>query len=104
KIEAIGFFWSGNAGYVFGEAPAPDNLPGVVPPTMYRADPEQCGGGYTIDGVTHLVSEILWVTDQRAKRVSCIVDKLPSDRRGAFVMELESGAIVTISALGDSDS
>src|SRR5205807_8951474 len=65
---------------------------------------DQCGGGYTIDGVTHLVSEILWVTEQRAKRVTCIMDRLPSDRRSGLVLELESGALVTISALGDSDS
>jgi predicted dehydrogenase len=101
-LESIAFYWSGNAGYVFHEAPAPENLPGTVPPTMYRADPELCGGGYFIDGGPHLVSQLLWTTAQRATSVTCRMDTLPSDRRASLIVELESGAAATISCIGDS--
>jgi predicted dehydrogenase len=102
EVEALTMFFTGNAEYVFGEAPKPADLPGMVQPTMYRGDPEACGGGYLIDGGSHLISEALWVTGLRAKSVSCHMDSTPSDRRGALLITLENGALVTISTLGDS--
>lgn len=102
QIEAADLFWTGNAAYVFGEAPKPADLPGVVPPTMYRADPQLCGGGYLIDGGSHLVSELLWTTGLRAVRVTCLMDRLPSDRRATLALVLENGAQATISCVGDS--
>lgn len=36
--------------------------------------------------------------------LTCLMDRLPSDRRSAMVLDLESGAVVTISALGDGQS
>lgn len=102
QIEAADLFWTGNAAYVFGEAPKPADLPGVVPPTMYRADPQLCGGGYLIDGGSHLVSELLWTTGLRAVRVACLVDRLPSDRRATLALGLENGAQATVICVGDS--
>jgi predicted dehydrogenase len=101
-IEAIDIFWTGDARFVFGDAPPPAELPGVVPPTLYRADPEQCGGGYFVDGGSHLVSEALWVTGLRAVRVTCVMDRLPSDRRAALSVQLSNGATATITCVGDS--
>lgn len=101
-IEAVDIFWTGNAQYVFGDAPKPADLPGVVPPTLYRGDPEQCGGGYLIDGGSHLISEVLWVTGLQAARVSCVMDRTPSDRRAVLTIQLSNGALVTITCVGDS--
>jgi predicted dehydrogenase len=101
-LESISMYWTGNASYVFGEAPKPDNLPGTVPPTLFRADPEQCGGGYLIDGGSHLISELLWVTGLRAERVSCWMDNPVSDRRSVLSVVLENGAVASINCVGDS--
>lgn len=102
EIEALNMFFTGNAQYVFGEAEKPADLPGMVSPTMYRGDATACGGGYIIDGGSHLVSQALWVTGLRAKSVSCHMDTTPSDRRGALLITLENGALATILTLGDS--
>jgi predicted dehydrogenase len=102
EVEALTFYFSGSAAAVFGDAPLPADLPGVVPPTLYRSDPEQCGGGYFIDGGSHLVSEVLWVTGLKAIAVSCHMDATPSDRRAALTLTLENGALATIVTLGDS--
>src|SRR5579871_3418043 len=101
-LESASLYWSGSAEYVFGRAPAPDDLPGIVPPTMFRADPALGGGGYFIDGGSHLVSELLWVTELSARRITCLMDATPLDMRVAFSVELENGAIGTINAIGDS--
>lgn len=101
-IEAISLFWTGNAEYVFGEAPRPADLPGLVAPTLYRADPEQCGGGYFMDGGAHMISELLWVTGLRIVRVACLMDAVPSDRRIALSLTLENGAVATITSIGNS--
>ncbi len=102
EVESIGYFWTGNAGIVFGRVPLPEDLPGIVPPTMFRTDPEQNGGGYLIDGGSHLVSEILWVTGMRVASVSCQMDSLPVDNRAGLVLGLENGSFATIATIGDS--
>jgi len=101
-LESASLFWTGNSRYVFGEAPKPPDLPGLVPPTLFRADPGQCGGGCLIDGGSHLVSELLWVTGQAAVAVSCQMDSLPSDRRAVLAVTLEDGAVATICSVADS--
>jgi predicted dehydrogenase len=101
-LESAAMYWSGSAEYVFGRAPQPANLPGLVAPTMFRADPEQNGGGYFTDGGSHLVSELLWVTGLRARRVSALMDHTPTDMRAAISIELENGAIASINSIGDS--
>ncbi len=101
-LESAMLYWTGSAEFVFGRAARPDNLPGVVPPTMYRADTELNGGGYLIDGGSHLVSELLWVTGLRARRVSALLDDTPGDMRGVVSLEMENGAVASITLLGDS--
>lgn len=102
EIESASMYWTGSAAYVFGRGPAPENLPGIVKPTQFRADPEQNGGGYFIDGGSHLVSELLWVTGKRATSVSCTMDTTPTDMRAVATITLENGAICTINSIGDS--
>jgi predicted dehydrogenase len=102
EVESVSMSWTGNAEYVFGDAPKPADLPGIVPPTMYRADPDQCGGGYLIDGGSHLVSEVLWVTGLRCEHVSCDMDQTPSDRRCSLTLTLSNGAMATINSVGNS--
>lgn len=101
-LEAIGMFWTGNAEYVFGEAERPADLPGVVPPTMYRADPGLCGGGYFMDGGPHLVSEVLWCTGQSPILVTARMDRLPSDRQAAITLQLADGTLASILCIGNS--
>jgi predicted dehydrogenase len=101
-LESAAFYWTGSVEYVFGRIPAPPNLPGVVPPTMYRADPQLNGGGYFIDGGSHLVSGLLWMTGLRARRVSALMDTTPTDMRASVSIELENGAITSINTIGDS--
>ncbi|MGC8666655.1 MAG: Gfo/Idh/MocA family protein [Chthonomonadales bacterium] len=102
EIEAIQMFWTGNADYVFGRAPKPADLPGVVPPTLFRADPALSGGGYLMDGGPHLISEVLWVTGLRATRVACTMDTVPQDRRASLAITLENGSVAAVCSVGDS--
>jgi len=50
EIEAININWVGDVREVYGKIPFPENLPGVVPPTTFRADPKMAGGGHLLDG------------------------------------------------------
>jgi predicted dehydrogenase len=102
ELESAAIYWTGSAAYVFGRAPAPESLPGIVPPTQFRADPELNGGGYFIDGGSHLVSELLWVSSRRAVRVACIMDSTPTDMRSVITIVLDKGAVCTINSIGDS--
>ena len=101
-VESVSLYWSGTASHLFGRTPQPENLPGVVPPTSYRADPELNGGGYFVDGGPHMVSELIWVTGQRIRRVSAFMDETPSDMRTTISVEFENGAVGTLNSIGDS--
>ena len=101
-FEGAAMFWTGSNAHLFGRSPRPDKLPGVVPPTDYRADPEQNGGGFFADAGPHLISELLWLTGLRAKRVSALMDSVPDDMRVAICIEMSNGAMATISSIGDS--
>ena len=101
-VESVSLYWSGTASYLFGRTPPPQNLPGVVPPTSYRADPELNGGGYFVDGGPHMVSELIWVTRQRIRRVTAFMDETPSDMRATLCVEFENGAVGTLNSIGDS--
>ena len=101
-LESVSLYWSGTADYLFGRGPQPANLPGVVPPTSYRADPELNGGGYFVDGGPHMVSELIWVTGQRIRRVTAFMDSTPSDMRATLSVEFENGAVGTLNSIGDS--
>jgi predicted dehydrogenase len=102
EVEAIDYFWTGNADMVFGRAPIPADLPGLVPPTLYRANADQCGGGYFIDGGSHLASDLLWSTGLRVTDVSCMMDSLPTDSRALVSLRLGNGAAACINSVGNS--
>ncbi len=102
SFENGAMYWTGAAAHLFGRAPRPDNLPGVVPPTDYRSDPKMNGGGYFADGGPHLISELLWLTGLRPKRVTALMDSTPADMRIAVAIELSNGAVTTICSIGDS--
>jgi len=101
-LESVSMYWSGTADYLFGKGPQPANMPGVVPPTSYRSNPELNGGGYFVDGGPHMVSELIWVTRQRIRRVAAIMDETPSDMRTTISLEFENGAVGTLNAIGNS--
>ena len=101
-LECVDIRWLGAAAHVFGKAPMPGSLPGVVPPTLFRGDPALCGGGVLIDGGSHLVSEILWVTGLHVTRVHAMMDDPDTDLRTALVMETDAGVSCTLTMRGDS--
>ncbi len=101
-LESASLYWTGSAEYLFGRAAVPENLPGVVPPTLFRSDPERNGGGYFIDGGSHLVSELTWVTGRRVRRLACLMDTTPTDMRVSLSVELDNGAVASITSIGDS--
>lgn len=104
QVEGASLFWAGNSEYAFGKAPRPTDLPGLVPPTMYRSDPALCGGGCFIDGGSHLVSTLLWTTGLRAVSVSAAMDALPSDERASIAIMLEGNVPATITSVANSQS
>ena len=101
-LESAALYWTGSAAHLFGRAPRPENMHGVVPPTDYRADPKMNGGGYFADGGPHLVSELLWLSGLRPRRVAALMDEVPSDMRIAISIEMDNGAMATICSIGDS--
>lgn len=101
-IEGVCIDWVGNAEYVFGLAPMPESMPGVVPPTVFRADPKLGGGGHFIDSGSHLVSELLWTTGLKASEVCAIMDNPEFDMRTSVNITLENGAFCNISNIGNS--
>lgn len=102
ELETVEFIDTTNAEGVFGRAPLPDTLPGVVPPTLFRADVEANGGGNLIDGGSHLVSELLWCTGQMPVEVTSRMDACPADMRSLTALRLPNGALCSISLLADS--
>jgi len=75
---------------VFGKIPMPDSLPGVVPPTLFRADPKLGGGGHLVDTGSHLVSEILWTTGLKATEVTASMDNVDMDMRCTVGIRLDN--------------
>lgn len=102
SLEGIHLQWTGNVEGVFGRKELPEDLPGVVPPTLFRSDPAINGGGHLIDGGSHQVSELLWATGQEATQVVAIMDEIPSDMRVVVTVRLDQGALATICSVADS--
>jgi len=102
ELENVEIFWSGSAASVFGRAPMPENMAGVVKPTLFRADAGKSGGGFLMDAGGHLMSELLWVTGKSALRVTALVDELPSDMRAILAVELEGNVHVSVQLNGIS--
>jgi len=102
EIEGADINWLGNAEHVFGLTPMPDSMPGVVPPTLFRADPKLGGGGHFVDSGSHLVSELLWTTGLRVREVCALMDDPEFDMRTNVNLTMENGAVCTVSNIGDS--
>ncbi len=102
-LESVTIRWSGSAAAVFGRAPLPETMPGIVKPTLFRADAVANGGGFLFDGGGHLFSELLWVTRQKPVEVMALMDRVPDDMRASVMVRLENGVIAQIIAIGDSD-
>ena len=102
EVEGVHINWIGNAEHVFGLTPMPESMPGVVRPTLFRADPELGGGGHFIDSGSHLVSELLWTTGLRVSEVCALMDDPKFDMRATVSLTMENGAVCTITNVGDS--
>ena len=101
-LESIELFWSGSAAAVFGRAPMPETMGGVVKPTLFRADPGKNGGGFLMDAGGHLLSEILWVTGRQVLRVTALMDRVPDDMRSILAVELQGGIQASVHLNGIS--
>ena len=102
EIEGVHINWVGNAESVFGLVKMPESMPGVTPPTLFRADPKLGGGGHFIDSGSHLVSELLWGTGLRVREVCALMDDAKFDMRTNVSLTLENGAVCTICNIGNS--
>lgn len=102
KIEAAELHWVGNVEAVFGVVPLPETLPGVVPPTLFRKDPKLNGGGYFVDGGSHLVCELLWCTGLRAVEVTAQMDNPEWDLCSVVTLRMSNGSLATITCTTNS--
>ena len=102
EIEAVTINWMGNARAVLGLEPLPDDMPGIVKPTLYRADSAQNGGGFLVDGGSHLICELLWCTGRKVVEVTAQMDDADFDLRCALTLRLDNGAYATLSQRADS--
>lgn len=102
QLESASIYWTGSAEHLFNRNIDSSKLPGIVPPTSYRADTKLNGGGYFVDGGPHLVSELLWLTGMRVTKVSALMDQTPDDMRISASFLMENGAIANICSTGDS--
>lgn len=102
ELESAYISWTGNTEAVFGRTPMPEEMPGVVRPTLYRGDPDLNGGGGFFDGGPHLVSELLWATGLRARSVFAEMDDPVADMRATVTVVLENGAQANLSYVGDT--
>jgi len=102
EIEGVSINWMGNARAVLGLEPLPEDMPGIVKPTLYRADSAQNGGGFLIDGGSHLICELLWCTGRKVVEVTAQMDDADFDLRCALTLRLDNGAYATLSQCADS--
>lgn len=102
ELETVDLRWTGDVRGVFGRERLPADLPGVVPPTMFRADVQANGGGHLIDSGSHHVAEVVWVTGQPIREVTAVMDSVPDDLRYLVGFSLANGALGSICSVGDS--
>jgi predicted dehydrogenase len=102
EIEGVHMNWIGNAEHLYGLTSMPESMPGVVPPTVFRADPKLGGGGHFIDSGSHLISELLWATGLRVREVCALMDDVEFDMRTSISLTMENGAACTVSNVGNS--
>ncbi|MBV9850421.1 MAG: Gfo/Idh/MocA family oxidoreductase [Armatimonadetes bacterium] len=102
RVESAALHWSGSTAAVFGKEPLPEGMPGVVRPTLFRADVAAAGGGNLMDGGGHLLSELLWATGAEPAEVCALMDHAPGDTRAAVTVRLEGDLLATVSLVSDS--
>ena len=102
ELEAVAITWVGNALGVLGREELPDTLPGVVKPTLFRADAGANGGGFLVDGGSHLLCELIWCTNRRVLEVTGLMDDAGSDVRAVLSLRLDNGATATVTNTADS--
>jgi len=102
-LEAVEVVWVVDVRPLFGKAPVSSNLPGVVPPTLFRGDASLSGGGFFMDGGSHAVSEILWVSGERVIEAMALMDDPDMDLKASVSMRLEGGGIAHITLMGASN-
>ena len=68
----------------------------------FRRDPSLNGGGYFVDGGSHLICELLWSTGLKAVEATAIMDDAEWDLRCALSLRLDNGALANISATANS--
>ncbi len=102
EIEAVSINWLGNALGVLGVEDLPQHMPGVVKPTLFRSSAHENGGGFLIDGGSHLLCELLWCTQLRVESVTAQMDDSGFDLRSALTLSLNNGAMATLSQSADS--
>ena len=77
-------------------------MPGVVRPTLFRSSPHENGGGFLIDGGSHLLCELLWYTQSRIEFVTAQMDQAAFDLRAVLTMTRGNGVMATLSQAADS--
>jgi predicted dehydrogenase len=102
ELEAASIHWVGNAKGVLGLEPLPQDLPGIVPPTLFRGDPRQNGGGFLMDGGSHLICELVWCTGLKVVELTAQMDDPAFDLRAVLTLRLENGALATLGNIADS--
>ena len=102
QIEGISMQWFGNAEAVFGLAPLPDDMPGLVKPSLYRGNHELSGGGHLMDTGSHLISELIWLCGLPAQSVMAQMDNPKLDMRSTVQVSLEGGVFANIICVGNS--
>ncbi|MCC6444527.1 MAG: Gfo/Idh/MocA family oxidoreductase [Armatimonadetes bacterium] len=103
EIESADITWVLDVRHLFGKTPVVQPLPGVVPPTLFRGDPAASGGGFFMDGGSHAVSEILWVSGQRVSEVTALMDDPGMDLQASVSLRLEGGRLAHIAIIGSSE-
>jgi len=102
EVEAVDLRWLGGVEALYGRGPLPENLPGVVRPSLFRGDPALAGGGHLMDAGSHLVSELLWVTGRRPVAITALMDNPANDLCTTVALQLDNGAMASITVRGDS--
>ena len=104
QIEGISIQWIGNSEGVFGLAPLPDEMPGLVKPSLYRGDHVLSGGGHLMDTGSHLISEFLWLSRFRPVKVAAQMDDTKLDMRIGLQVCLAGDVHAGINCVGNSSS
>ena len=101
-IEGAAISYFGNIAGLLGLEPLPDSMPGVVKPTLFRQSARQNGGGFLMDGGSHLLCELIWCTGLAVTEISARMNDPEWDVRSGLTMKMNGGACVTLMHVADS--